>query len=785
MVRSPLFWNVYEKVVAEGVTTAVADLVEAAFDGESAVEAAMGGGGATSRGDRPTDRPKPKPCYLARVEVTSFRGVGPKATLEVAPGPGLTLVTGRNGTGKSSFAEGLEVLLTGGARRLDGKTKDWKEGWRSLHAVGAPEVRATFAVEGQQPTTVTRRWAADAELGAGSVEGLTALAWTQAVQTHRPFLAYAELGTLLEAGPTKAHDALRAILGLEELTTATQRLTEARTSRERAMKEAKAALVPIVARLKESADPRAATCLQGLAKKWNLEALEPTLAGEKDDPVAPILRRLAELRPPTVDTEPLRLAVQALADLATGDSVRQLATAKLLSDALSWHADTGDGPCPVCAVGTLDAAWHDTAARQAAQLRLDASAAEEATQQLKRALVALRPPPPPADLHLHPIAAAALAAWTTFHAAPERAVALISHVEAHRTALLQAIEGLTTEARQQIAGLEDAWRPLRLDLLGWLPRAKAAKRGDDELDKIKAAETWLKGAEAALQADRFKPIAAQAQATWTALRQESSVGLREIALAGVGNKRHLDLELEVDGVPAPLGVMSQGEVNALALSLFIPRLVHADSPFHFVVIDDPVQSMDPFKVDGLAQVLHDAAQTRQVIVFTHDTRLTDAVRRMQIPATILGVSRRARSVVAVQPLLDPADQMLDDARAVTYSDEAGRDVLRRVIPALCRTAVEFALQTSIRRALLGRGVSTEEVELRIQQAGKTQGLAALAIFDDSGRGGDVYGWLNREIGSGAADLFKQLKEATHTGAADRSFVDRTQELVKGLRWKLK
>jgi wobble nucleotide-excising tRNase len=49
----------------------------------------------------------------------------------------------------------------------------------------------------------------------------------------------------------------------------------------------------------------------------------------------------------------------------------------------------------------------------------------------------------------------------------------------------------------------------------------------------------------------------------------------------------------VDGVEgAALGVMSQGELHAMALSLFLPRATLPESPFRFVVIDDPVQSMD-------------------------------------------------------------------------------------------------------------------------------------------------------------------------------------------------
>jgi wobble nucleotide-excising tRNase len=54
------------------------------------------------------------------------------------------------------------------------------------------------------------------------------------------------------------------------------------------------------------------------------------------------------------------------------------------------------------------------------------------------------------------------------------------------------------------------------------------------------------------------------------------------------------VDVTIDGVEgAALGVMSQGELHAIALSLFLPRATMPESPFRFVVIDDPVQSMDP------------------------------------------------------------------------------------------------------------------------------------------------------------------------------------------------
>ncbi|WP_031168800.1 hypothetical protein [Streptosporangium roseum] len=58
--------------------------------------------------------------------------------------------------------------------------------------------------------------------------------------------------------------------------------------------------------------------------------------------------------------------------------------------------------------------------------------------------------------------------------------------------------------------------------------------------------------------------------------------------------------------------------------------------------------MDPSKVDGLAQVLETVAEFRQVVVFTHDTRLTEAIRRLRIRATILEMARKERSEVEAE-----------------------------------------------------------------------------------------------------------------------------------------
>ena len=181
-----------------------------------------------------------------------------------------------------------------------------------------------------------------------------------------------------------------------------------------------------------------------------------------------------------------------------------------------------------------------------------------------------------------------------------------------------------------------------------------------------------------------------------------NVSLEDIRLTGVSTSRRVQLDVTVDGTAAgAIGVMSQGELHSLALALFLPRAMLPESPFGFVLIDDPVQSMDPARVDGLARVLRDASKTRQVIVFTHDDRLPEWMRRQGIVATFLEVTRRDHSVVEVATQIDPVHRYLEDARAVARTADLPTAARGRVIPGLCRGAIEAAAMLVARQALEG------------------------------------------------------------------------------------
>jgi len=240
------------------------------------------------------------------------------------------------------------------------------------------------------------------------------------------------------------------------------------------------------------------------------------------------------------------------------------------------------------------------------------------------------------------------------------------------------------------------------------------------------------------------------------------VDLGAIRLAGSATQRHVELDVSVDGTPgSALGVMSQGEVNALALSVFLQRARMPASPFRFLVLDDPVQAMDPAKVDGLARVLEKAAGDRQVIVFTHDNRLAQAVRQLQLPAAILEVTRRPGSAVEVRACLDPVEQALRHAGALAADHAVPTEVAARVVPGLCRTAVEAAFTGTIWRRQLRAGRSHAEIEAGLEAASaRLTFLASLALTGDANKGGQVLprldGWGRR-----FADTYRALNEGSH------------------------
>jgi DNA repair exonuclease SbcCD ATPase subunit len=773
----------------------------AACEGRDDLEKQLGGAGRPkarvgkiAKASGPVD--EPPGAYVRSITVEGFRGIGDRASVGITPGPGLTIVIGRNGSGKSSFAEAIELLMTGKNRRWDGRPPAWRDGWRNLHHPTAA-ITAEFIVEGKGTSTVTRTWKADADLDAGvatwqphggTKQALSTLGWDAALSAYRPFLPYSELGDLLTDKPAALHDALSKVLGLEDLTDTQKLLQEQRLSRQHFIDTVAEQLDPLLTRIQqvvdETGDGRAEVCLKALTSKpWDLASVTAavkTAGVTTADPIVNLLRQALAIPVPSASQADYaaRELLAAAADVAAvhgTDSGRAMETADLLAQALLVHSHAAGTDCPVC--GTADVltpAWRARTSKEIERLRAAAKEAAKARERLneaRRSAERLLTSPPAvlrriAKEHI-PDAVDALEAWEVWHAGPgtEAIDLLAKHLQESCARLSEAMKALVESVERELKRREDRWLPVAGDVRAWLVDAQMVPAAKEQLNDLKKAEQWFKEAQADLRAERFRPIADKARAVWADLRQNSNVELDDVQLAGTANQRRVALDVTVDGVKgAALGVMSQGELNALALSLFMPRASLPESPFRFMVIDDPVQSMDPSRIDGLAQALSHAAKTRQVIVFTHDERLPAATRYLALPATVIEVTRKPGSKVATRNALTPVDGYLSDGYAVVKTPEMPEFVKRRVVPGLCRSALEAACMHCVRVRRLKRGESHEAIEALLDKKGLTQ-LAALALFDDEERGGEVTGSLKNRWKSTAVDAFKACNAGAHEGYA--------------------
>ena len=373
------------------------------------------------------------------------------------------------------------------------------------------------------------------------------------------------------------------------------------------------------------------------------------------------------------------------------------------------------------------------------------------------------------------------AAWSAWTTAPESDLELAAHLGSEWVRVADETKTVRSAATQRRQQLADQWQPIAEKLAEMLPIAREGQRAQQRLAQLMAAERWLKRCEANIRDRRFDDVRTKVKTVWDTLAVGSNVALEDLRL---GAKR-IDMDVTVDGTASvALGVMSQGELHALALSLFLPRVKVSDSPFGFVMLDDPVQAMDPIRVNGLARVLDELARTHQVVVFTHDDRLPSAVRQLALSATVWSVTRRPKSRVELKVSVDPVQAALEDARAVALSQGLPEEARRRVVPGLCRDAIEAACLESGQKQLLARGMSHHDCDEHWAENVRLVPRLAIALYGDAGRAGEVYGKLQNKYGHKAVRTVKDCNKMTHSGAADnidlKELIRNSEELANDL-----
>ena len=805
----PLVMEVLDRLDAdETVGGEVEDLVLGALLGE--LDEVIGG----ARPERPeradaAEAVVPVRAYLESVTVTGFRGIGPTCRLDLHAGPGLTLVVGRNGSGKSSLAEAAEFALTGDSRRWAGKTAEWKRGWRNLHTSGESAIAVSLRTEGEkQPRTVRVRWGdsgLESSETAVTVPGrgrhtLESLGWDDAVRTFRPFLSYKELSTMVEGRPVDRYNELEPMLGMQSLRDPVESLRSARLEAQKSQRAAKERVAEVVGRLTEqsagTSDERFTAAVEALRGDWDLDAVEGLVAGSDSvsGELEGLFTALEQVTAPDFEdvsamAENLREAAARVGEFRGSSAERAGKLVGLLRTAVELHEQHGDTDCPVCENDNGLSSERVMEMRdEIERLQGEARAVEQAQRILRDARDTARNmvvsvPGIPAETET--VAQVDVAqyrdAWDVWADPPDADTALADHLESACLPLLEAAEAVRTQASAARERLRLRWRPAAVDLAEMLPVARESLRAERWLKPLVQAERWIKACANSIRDERFESVKAQVKGIWDTLAVGSNVDLRDVRLGA----KKVDMDVTVDGTDgSALGVMSQGELNCLALSLFIPRVGFDESPFGFAVLDDPVQAMDPVRVDGLAKVLHGLAETRQVVVFTHDNRLPETVRRLQMPATILSAARRPGSLVELRKTLSPVQVAVQDARAITLSIQLPEEVPRRVVPNLCRQAIEAACLESGRRRLLAAGLGFNECDQKWDDAARLLQRIAIALYGDADRAGDVYGTLRNKFGHPAVKTVRDCNQQTHSGAAPtadlKDLINRAEHLAEKL-----
>ena len=791
------------RLAASDLAKGAQRLVLAAMAGETSLKDALAspdGPVATTSADESAVL---RNVWLSSITVQGFRGIGQASRLEVEPGPGLTLVVGRNGSGKSSFAEGIEVALTGRNERLIAKTADWQKQWRNIHDSASAEVTVEFHVEGKdRALTVRRLWQGQdlkeavsaVAWGDGEQCDLLELGWGTALEQYRPFLSYEDLSKVSDK-PSLGFDLLLGVLGLEAITKAQKLLTDELSKVKKTLSRPDDELPPLLEVLSTIDDERARLVTQALTSKpadvaeVRRVVTEVPEAGGHDSRVT-VLTRLASLPAPDVEmsatvSDELQAGAAAIEAFNGSDTEEAQRLADLLDAALAHHASHGDGQCPVCGQGTLNADWEQRATEEIRRHREQAKEVMNARERIRAAVTQ-------AQELIHPMPAAlsgpgsagidtSLAAstwrdWTAL-ARETDALALADGLKRLAPVLGEAVRAIHCQASELLRSIEDAWRPAAAQVQGWLNLCSSAETAQTSSLDVSNALTWIKGQVEQLRQERLAPFSKHSARIWADLRQESNVDLGSIAFTGsVGRARKLAVPVRIDGADGGVPMMSNGELHALGLALFLPRSTAPDSPFRFVLIDDPVQAMDPSKVEGLAQVLHEAAASRQVIVMTHDARLPDALRRLMLPTTILEVARREGSLVEIVPNQDPVRRCFQDAQQLARTTSLPDDLAAISVIGCCRDAVELACQRAARRKLLTIGESITKVDERLVNAQTTMRRVALALLGDERRTAQVMSTLNRLAGAPwAANVLRVVREGTHEARSDLDHVIRDSE----------
>jgi hypothetical protein len=743
------------------------------------------------------------PWYVRNIHVRGHIGVGEQAVdLPLTHTKGLTIVTARNGTGKTSVADGARHVLSGGTKR------SYQVLTENVHY---PQREIVVTVSnGRQDVEIicgkdeVVKWRNE-ERGLSSPPA----DWNEAFARYMPVLLYPEMSQVIQ-DPSNLHTFLKDAL---ELTALEELQAILKTDRERGS----------AARRTVEAAHRAA--LDGILKGTDSELVTEIRAcgafpDEKQQ--AGIWARAAAL--PATAPLPLGLpdnwavdhrlrerAQDSLAQLEAASSSGATGTNALLN-ILQKVLVPGDGLlddlrtqdiCPVCREAGHD--WVGRATDEAHRLKTATAGLRTAILATKTAMKNLGvcfPAPLPASLRQRladltdPATNLRVKQWDRLvriaadlpNQTPSEVALNEALNESHDLALWY--EAVRTEFLDRRDDLIAAQATARAHIGSWLDVLRREQSAVTRLavaNKLDAkVDYWIRTA----REEIFAPIGKEVMTLWSILNPDADLKLTGIALAG-GTKirRTVALDLADGDVALPTGknssaVLSTGQRNALSLATYLPRATQPGSPFGFLILDDPIHAFDTWRVRYLARHLLTLAERFQIVVFTHDDRLWRELRGLGATPTHMRMDRRGdgQPQVRVRHVASPGIQRLDEIQRILGAEKASpigtTPAVASMTLAMCRQAVDTEVVAQIE--ILARRVGSPEatVVAELRRARKT--LDQLALLNDYARRASL-----RTINvNGFTPTVHALNGAAHgkaPGGDPHLWVRQTRKIIKAVQ----
>jgi len=717
-------------VTFEDLVEKITEFHDRARAGESRVgwkkllEVAIGLAGGTNVEDDPSASGA---WYMTGIRVKGYQGIGdgPFLAIDLDPTPGITVIHGANGSGKSSIADAIETALQGRIREpaLDGRGGN-EPIWEREHCGrDAQEAIVELTLRSGSDTLViqccldqsgqTTRWTARRIAGGTELDiDLSETGWMSAVSGYRPVFSYA----VVEREVQLARNLQQFLERLLAFGSCLDALSQEIERRSRSAVEARerwdAALRSAQIHVDQVDGDRAREGRTQLpAVVW------PAVSEDPDD----WLRRseltetgvaLPEVRASALDElrEIAAAVVRELAQLRESETSLHAQLAGPLKDlhAEAVALDDAGEVCPVCA--TAGVSWLDRLTESVNDL-VEIQTIQE---RCRGAIGNLRT----SAINLLGTVAGVLAARQDEKDKPEwwrtTIVRFLDEAEQAggritadlRTSASAASTWIGSPDCEQVVRAAAAesdhlrqWRHARRDAINsFISEWRSTAADASQASVWSSANAQLARLRNSLRTERATVLGTQTNLKVQALLADVGITLKSIRVQGrqaslrVVDQQDRDLQLSM---------LSAGQRNALLLA---PMLAVSDGgPFRFLVLDDPVHAFDQVRVDRLAAAISDVARSRRVVVLTHDERLKEHLIARDPNCDVRGVARDA-STGAVTSVVQGEmwEVLLEDALGVLDTVETQPQGVTRlpydIVRGLCRQAFDNALRSLVLRS---------------------------------------------------------------------------------------